>query len=117
MTLGEYFGTIGIIAALLLPLALESALPFVDTSLFTSWRRRKPIVLIGVVMMVAYAILGFMSMLPNPVLAGSTAGTAVNLTPAFTYREFPWIISSIIISGLAGLYLLRKRKPAGKNEA
>jgi hypothetical protein len=105
MTLGEYFGDIGIFFGLLIPFAYLSLIPFADRNLFMSWKRRKPIIAIGIIVMIAYVVLGFMSILPGQIEVSAVMHSA----PAFAYPEFPWISASIIISGLLGIYLLKKR--------
>jgi len=109
MTMGEYFGDIGVFIGLILPFAFLSFMPFMDRNLFTSWKRRKPIVALGILMMVVYAVLGFMSMLPSQIEINS-AEVVMHSAPAFTYQEFSWIIISIAAFGFVGAYLLKKRK-------
>jgi quinol-cytochrome oxidoreductase complex cytochrome b subunit len=109
MTLGEYFGDIGVFVGLLVPFVFLSLLPFIDRNLFTSWKRRKLVVALGMPIMVAYVVLGFMSMLPSQIDINS-AGIVMHSAPAFMFPELPWIMLSLVASGAIGAYLLKKRK-------
>jgi quinol-cytochrome oxidoreductase complex cytochrome b subunit len=109
MTLGERFGDIGVFIGLIVPFAFLASMPFMDRNFFTSWRRRKRIVALGMMIMVAYAALGFMAVLPSQV-EGLSASVVMHPAPAFTYPELPWIAASIVASGLAGVYLIKRSK-------
>ena len=106
MTLGQHFGDIGIFAGVLTVLAYLLSLPFIDRNLFTTWKRRKPFIAFGIILMVVYASLGFMTVTPE--IGTSAVGGGWAFAPAFTYPELQVIIAPIVICGLLGLYLLKK---------
>ena len=66
-------------------------------------------VVLCVIVMVSYTVLGVMAAF-HGYMAGSAAGNAGPVAPAFTYPEFPWIIASIAVSGLIGACLLIRRR-------
>ena len=106
-TMRQQFGDIGVFTGIFIPFIYLLLMSLLDRNLFTSWRRRKPGVFIGLALMAVYAALGFMAITPN-VVVGSMQSIPAYAYPAFTYPEFPLIMASIIISVVAGVYMLER---------
>ncbi len=121
----NFFGVSGMLWSLILFFSLLAVIPFIDRSPYVSWEKRKPIVFLGVLVLIVIIGLGAYTALTGTVshlMADKNATSAVgsmnesmnasaaplNLSRAYTQQETPIIAIVLLIALALGIYLARK---------